>query len=160
MLTFDLKSIDVRKAPNTSALAENKLLTAEPVVKWWHNALHEGQLQVKDVHPPCYVIDLEEGARLRTSSLWDSFRVYARDLQHCQAKGSMVIFGSELKKVCPKVKRTKYRFDGGSPEWIYKLPPLTTCVADFVEATGIPVDLPASEGDDEGGPEVRPKPEF
>jgi hypothetical protein len=160
LLNFDLKTVDIKKAPSTEALAENKLLTAEPVVKWWHNTLYEGHLTIKDSGFPDYTIPLEEGARVRTRVLWESFRDYARDQRHCQARESMVIFGNGLRSVCPKVKRTKYRFGGGEPEWVYKLPPLTTCMVDFVGATGITVDRPESEGDDGGGPEVRPQTEF
>ncbi len=133
--SVDLKMVDIRKAPNTAALAENKLLTASPLVKWWHNALHEGQL-VPTMYGPEPVV--------RTGEVWGAFKEYAKGIPHCPAKESVVIFGNEFRKVCPKVIRTRHRF-GGEPVPVYKFPPLRECVTDFTNLTGIPVDRLESE---------------
>jgi hypothetical protein len=150
LLYFDLSTVDVGKAPDTAALAENKLLTASPVVKWWHNVLHEGRLApgVTGREPI-----------VQTRDLWNSFKEYAADLRHCQAKEVMVIFGNELRVVCPGVIRTKSRVCG-EPVRVYKFPPLENCITDFVAATGIPVERPDPDDQCGGDAEWPPDPNF
>jgi hypothetical protein len=149
LLHFDLSAVDVGKAPDTGALAENKLLTAEPMVKWWYDILHEGQLILTGPMLAQTFVRLDAPVWVRTRDLWKTYREYARDHKYCQAKDSQVIFGTQWKRLCPGAKYGKHRFDG-SPERGYRIPPLEQCIDEFVKVTGIPITIPDELEDDDG----------
>jgi hypothetical protein len=44
LMTLDLSGINLREAPNTDALDEQKQLNMSPEESWWYDKLHEGRL--------------------------------------------------------------------------------------------------------------------
>ncbi|MCK5600549.1 hypothetical protein KAR91_01700 [Candidatus Pacearchaeota archaeon] len=44
LITYDLNDIDLREAPDTDALNEQKQLNLSPEESWWYDILHEGRV--------------------------------------------------------------------------------------------------------------------
>lgn len=136
--TYDLSGFNVRKAPESKGLRDQKLESLRGVERWWFSRLFRG--------------DLLEG--WRDASDWTaSCQVVARDALRGQyadwAKerrfdGEVVEerqFGRRLREIVPALQDKRSRADGGASRvWQYIVPPLQECREGFERWLGSAID--------------------
>ena len=117
---YDLTGKDLRKFPQTDALLENKLLTMDPVEKFWHQRLIWGALTENET---------QWVQRILRKRLHDEYRQYTGE--HGQSrKSTETELGSGLMKLVPGLRKTDRMLDKKRiQEW--EFPDLPTCRAAF-----------------------------
>ena len=133
LLNFDLSKINLRHAPRTVALLEQKFRSLDPLDSWW-------------------LARLTEGAPTRASSDWQhvvtSDALYndylkAADEIGAGRKRDRSTFGLRLPKLAPGIKKTRPRVEGEARRpWCYELPSLDDCREAFEELVGQPIAWP------------------
>lgn len=113
---------DINTAPETEALARQKLLSLDSVEAWWHDCLYEGRIFYGDgAKPDDYVwpemLDKDEA--------FVSYLNFTKRNRIGAWIHTKVAFGMKFSKVCPSVKSAKVWQKG----WHYKLPSLGDCRA-------------------------------
>ena len=139
LLRHDVSQVDLRRAPMTSALQEQKLLSMQPNGRWWHQKLWDGQL-------------LPEHGRWEPEVMKEAvYRDYASTLAKAgvSRKSLSTELGVFLNRMVPagslrsfkktaKVPVSWGREDDGRarqlPHWGF--PPLDDCRAAFEAITG------------------------
>lgn len=93
LLQVDLTGVNLRKCPQTQALFEQKLHSADPETKWWLHRLQEGtQIEA-----------LEEWAEMvPTESLHQDYVEYARNLR-LRPVVADALFSRQLRRLCPGI---------------------------------------------------------
>ena len=93
LLEMDLDGFNVRKKPNTSELLEQKLLSLDPIARWWHECLIQGVLEEEDEWWPDFVSTADA-----INGIMDAAggRIYR--------KPSPRNVVQEMKKLCPSAK--------------------------------------------------------
>lgn len=146
LLAFDLESIDLRRAPRTEALLEQKIRSLSPVDAWWLDRLMSGSTsrhgQEWKAQVPCSVL----------------YRDYVGTAEEIgvRRKREQTSFGLTLRRLIPGLRREK-RTDTIESEYgskigrvpCYLLPPLSEAREGFERAVGQRIDWP----DDDGGEE-------
>lgn len=134
--TFDLSGVDVRKAPNTKGLAEQKLANLQNVYLWWFDVLSEGAF------PDWADAEGDWSAGAISVPTAQFRKVYERWHGAHRFQGELArpdAFGRALKEMCPGEKRAQRRVKG--ERWrehvrAYRLPPLPQCRAEFARWIG------------------------
>lgn len=122
---FDLSGIDVRAAPETTALLDQKLNSLPSMPKWLHACLVEGALDASGEWPE----------RVETKRLYESYRSavarerFAREI-------SQELFGKLLREIIPACDVVKPWRDNGPRPRFYVLPSLEACRASFSKWIG------------------------
>jgi hypothetical protein len=141
LLNVDLDGFNVRKAPDTAALTEQKELSFTPEQTWYYEALQVGQLcpshkswndwvSCEDVFNACIDLQMRIGVPRRTTP---------------------TAFGIFLKKVCPQLEKKQRIIDVSVDDpqfcgtkvikkraWVYGFPTLQECRDYFDKAFGGP----------------------
>jgi hypothetical protein len=135
LMHFDLAAVDLRRIPQTSALSDNKLRSADPIVRWWAGALEAGaQLPDSEAWLPEVVCKV----------LWESFKEATRDgRQYSPSREHSSVFGKELMRLCPGMSKSNARKDSGRV-WHYCFPALDVCLESFERVTGIKIEQSGS----------------
>lgn len=116
---FDLSGIDVRAAPETTALLDQKLNSLQSMPKWLHDCLTEGTLDTSGEWPE----------RVEKKRLYESYRSavardrFAREIGQEQ-------FGKLLREIIPACDSIRPRGEGPRSRF-YVLPSLEACRASF-----------------------------
>lgn len=116
---FDLSGIDVRAAPETTALLDQKLNSLPSMPKWLHACLVEGALDASGEWPE----------RVEKKRLYESYRSavarerFAREI-------SQEHFGKLLREIIPACESVRPRGEGPRARF-YVLPTLEACRASF-----------------------------
>jgi len=129
LLNVDLSKFDLRRAPKTSALLEQKIRSLSPVASFWFERLHEGTTRAN-------VNRWEE--EVDRTSLFDEFVEKAGRIG-IKRRASESEVGMELRKLVPTLKearRTVYGEVGSHRARVYRFPPLAECRAAFEAAIG------------------------
>lgn len=117
LLAFDLKGIDLNKAPATAGLLAQKRLTMGPLQEWYEDSLLQGEIGDTDAGGVSWQEEIE-CAKLR-----DSFRrwmpVHARNNRLPSDRET----GTLLLKMCPSIHHFRKRI-GNRLTWAYRFPPL------------------------------------
>jgi hypothetical protein len=117
---FDLSKIDVRAAPETAALLDQKLNSLPSMPKWLHDCLTEGTLDASGEWPE----------RVETKRLYESYRsAVARD--RFPREISQEQFGKLLREIIPACDVVKPWRESGPRPRFYVLPSLEACRASF-----------------------------
>lgn len=134
--TYPLTDFNVRVAPETEGLLEQKLASLRDFDKWWFDVLRRGALGD----------DWENGTvRISCDSIADDYNAHAKDDRfHAQHMDGRSI-GKALRKVCPAVDRKK----GGSRSsriWQYVIPALSECRREFEKLAKRKIDWSGENG--------------
>jgi hypothetical protein len=155
MLHFDLNSVNLRKAPQTEALTEQKILSMSGFENWWLAALESMAFPHENIpHNLCWrgwdVWKTMSEVFIPTEMLLASYIAY------CQAHGvryksSPTSFGMQLKKLLGDHFRKERRFvdiryknqedelkDFSEVRYVYVIPNVEKCRAIFDEKMGQP----------------------
>jgi hypothetical protein len=142
LLQYDLTGINLRDAPKTAALLEQKHFTMKPVQRFWYERLKDGF--------PITHRDIEvqgdwakDWAWVRTTSLYQDFLRQAKDEGQLH-RPTAEQFGQQLRQLCPSVKRQPHKMravdDWGGDSFdkpkCYGLPPLAEARAEFEKHFG------------------------
>ena len=133
LLDFDLTGIDVREAPNTEGLLDQKERSLKPIHQWWLEILREGRIVESDI--PDWP-ELVEKHRVR-----DAFRRYAKGRQMTGWMETDQEFGAQLKRACPKldVRQRGPVDEKGTRPSAYRFPSLEEARAAWATFIGHPV---------------------
>ena len=140
--TLDLSSVNLRKVPDTTALAEQKLATMNAEQSWWFDCLRNGT-----------VCDQDENWRqiVGCKEVRDSYLMHASK-RGVKRKSDEVTLGIALKTLAPKFERKRRTFDKWikaeaghwkmepTLEYAYLLPPLDECRAYFKNLVQMAID--------------------
>ncbi|HEX3141365.1 MAG TPA: bifunctional DNA primase/polymerase [Rhizobacter sp.] len=131
LLDFDLATVDVNQAPMTEGLLEQKLASLEPMQKWWHDCLLEGQIAQGDFGGDWPETVLRQ--RFRDACLrWVKQHNISSRLPDDRT------FGKLLKAMAPSIGSKQQRDSSGHKPWFYTLPSLEALRADWDAFIGHP----------------------
>jgi hypothetical protein len=119
LLEMDLSDFNVRDKPNTKELLEQKLLSLEPIARWWHDCISHGVINDDDDRWPEFVstVDAVEGIMDVAGG-----RVYRKP-------GPRNVV-QEMKKLCPSAKQWQKQSMGSRHRGLI-LPPLEDARTEF-----------------------------
>lgn len=126
LLDYDLSGIDVREAPNTEGLHEQKLGNLDPFHTWWHECLTAGRIvsadfpllwEEKDGKP--FVADKE--------AMRSAFRRWRKERDVRIRDPHTNIFGKRLKECLPSVDSNQKR----EGQYVYVFPTLDAARAEW-----------------------------
>jgi Mesyanzhinovviridae DNA primase len=134
---YDYSSVDLRKAPNTGGLTEQKILSLPPAEKWLFGKLLDGQL-LKDDDGWCPEVDKD--------ALHADFSESLRGIRSREARSSQTelgmflarMFGEGIKEYRPSVGNLRVR------RWLF--PSLEECRALFDARLGTRFPWPEEQG--------------
>lgn len=133
LLNFDLGKINLRQAPKTDALLEQKLRSIDPCESWWHHVLKTGAPVRSMDSWPC---------RIATTELYDDYLRYVSD-SGITRRLSQQAFGMKLMRLNPRIGKTRPLIEtseGRKRVWFYALPSLDECRSSFEKAIGQTID--------------------
>jgi hypothetical protein len=138
LLAFDLDQVDLRAAPPTEALLEQKIFSFDPIEKWWFGRLMAGTPTRKHKDWPGLVIK---------ERLFDDYVEHSNQIG-INRKGSDTEVGIKLRKLVEGLgDRRETVFDEALGHarraYCYVLPPLAACRASFAKQLGQTVAWPA-----------------
>lgn len=128
--SYDLTGFNVRVAPETEGLLEQKLASLRDFDKWWLEVLRRGDL----------ADDWETGEiRVGCDSIADDYNAHAKETQWRMDHMDGRDIGKALRKVCPDVDRKR---DGkrSSRIWRYIIPALPECRRAFEKLAKSKID--------------------
>lgn len=139
LLVFDLASVDLRTAPRTDALLEQKIRSLKSVDAWWLERLMSGTTT-------------RHGAiwerEIASVTLFDDY-IAVSDKIGIKRKQELISFGLALRKLMPgmhRVRRKALVADAHGTKlqqtWCYLLPPLSEAREDFERALEQPIEWP------------------
>ncbi len=123
LMQMDLSSFNVRNKPNTGELLEQKLMSLEPIPRWWHDLLLVGGI-LDDTDWPDFI---------RTASIIDGVINVAGSRLY--QKPSAQTIAIEMGKLCPSAQKAQ-RQDSLERSRGYSLPSLQQARAEFEEYIG------------------------
>lgn len=138
--TFDLTGFNVRKAPETEGLLNQKIASLRGINKWWFETLTSGEVG-NDFAEASW----DEGAQIvGCEALRDAYVMFVRSRRFDGDALDSRAFGKMLKAMLPELERKRH---GGRHDraWVYALPPLGTARERFAAWLGAPVDWEAEQ---------------
>ncbi|SLJ88368.1 bifunctional DNA primase/polymerase [Novosphingobium mathurense] len=133
---YDLSDFNVRKAPDTEGLLDQKLASLRNVEAWWHEVLSAGDL-------PGYLGDpadwQREPVRISCDVLRGNYATWMKSRRFDGEAANDRHFGRRLRAICGTIEQVR---PGGSPRppRQYVLQTLEDCRHEFSEWIGGPVD--------------------
>lgn len=128
---YDLSKFEVRKVPDTNALADQKIQGLKNLDKWWFSMLESGEPEFEFQNIKGIVADWNTEAIVVDR---DDFRnVYSAWMRHQRYDGSELVkfmIGKRLRELCPQIEDRRRR-DGSKQIWTYVIPSLPQCRLEF-----------------------------
>lgn len=132
---YDLSGFNVRKAPDTAGLLDQKLASLRNVEAWWHEMLAAGEL-------PGFLGNADEwqqgGLRILCESLRQAYSDWMKQRRYDGETLTDQHFGRRLQAMCPEVTRARPNIPGRPRQYV--IPPLETCRQGFAEWIGSQID--------------------
>ena len=133
LLSVDLEGVNLRKIPQTDALADQKLRSLDSVATWLYGCLDNGGIEATDTSSTTDFLDWP--ASYGTTKMHNAY------LGHCKRVGQNhperdTVFGKSLQKYLPSI--SKRREGGKNRQHAYLLPTLDQARQEFALATKIP----------------------
>jgi len=125
LLDFDLSTVNVNRAPDTSALARQKLLSLSPVGAWWHSSLVEGAISGLEQRFAPTDDWSEKPVLIEKSMIRTAIRKYYQDHNVRERLPADHEVLRELRKICPGVEPTRGPRNGGVQPYCYAIPKLS-----------------------------------
>ena len=134
LMQFDITKFDVRSAPLTKALHDQKLYSLSPMEAWWLNKLEDGKLLPEHTEW-LKIVDKD--------TLLHDWLEAAKD-QGVQRRGNAISLGKFLIRVCPddfpkrtqgrrRVRRSDSKTEEITRPYQYEFPSLEICRRTFVD---------------------------
>lgn len=138
--SYDLSRFNVRKAPQTEGLRNQKIASLRGLHRWWFEVLHSGEIGT-------YATDDEgewEAAALTfgREELRNAYVLYMRGRRYDGDTLDSREFGRALRDMLPSLVDRRPRTSAGRVRQ-YVLPPLTTAREEFGAWLGSPIDWEA-----------------
>jgi hypothetical protein len=124
-LALDISRIDLRNFPRSNALFDQQLRGMSHIQQWWLECLKFGTLEYESFG--------DDGTCWPTERRIDDVRKkFALFLDTINVKNTYTdtLFGRELKKICPALKRQRKQ-DGDDRGYFYYFPTLEECRKQF-----------------------------
>ncbi|MCB2183113.1 MAG: virulence-associated E family protein [Desulfobulbaceae bacterium] len=107
LLAMDLSSFNVRNKPNTKELLEQKMLSLDPIARWWHDCLDSGYISMKTQY-----VNVERHP-YEDESKWPDFVGTKEAIEgiseisggRMHRKPSSIDVVQQMKKLCPSAKK-------------------------------------------------------
>lgn len=156
LLTFDLTDFQVRTAPKTKALHEQKLLSLSPEEEWWYRKLTNGA-----------ILDRHDNwiRKVLKHEVLEDYTEYMRQVA-CNRRSNETVLGRFLHRMCPGLSasqgRATFKVDVGDAGWtknvtrrayFYQFPPLAACRLRWMELYHSEPFRPAVQTEEESDPE-------
>ena len=132
LMDFDLSDFEVRSIPETSARLEQKLLSMEPIEKWWLEILSNEDFTVGGK-----ILDFDDINRVAKSDLLYSFNEHTKAYKTNHRNWEARRLCSQFKKLVP-FAMDKRR---GSGPREYEFPSLNECKLFFAEKYSLDSDV-------------------
>lgn len=130
LLNYDLTDIPLRTIPHTAALAEQQVASMDPLQQWWLDILHRGSLPG----------DLTGSGEVNCHALYDDYLNRMTRIGINRRSGETA-FGIALRRLVPGLERHRKSFitvSGQGRTYVYQMPPLAICRAEFKRLVGEP----------------------
>jgi hypothetical protein len=132
LMDFDLSDFEVRSIPETSARLEQKLLSMEPIEKWWLEILSNEDFTVGDK-----ILNFDENNRVTKSDLLYSFNEHTKAYKPNHRNWEARRLCTQFKKLVP-FAMDKRR---GSGPREYEFPSLNECKMYFADKYSLGSDI-------------------
>lgn len=142
LMYLDLSGFNVRKAPLTEGLLDQKQRSLSSVGQWWLHVLMDG-------FPEFTLFDDEgltdaDGGVVSRDALFQDYRDFATKTGHGKYLSTPNLFGVELRKMLPALEDYRPRV-GGRRVWCHRVPPLRDCRSAFDNFMRQPLPWPADD---------------
>jgi Family of unknown function (DUF5906) len=139
LLAFDLGSVDVRNAPRTAALLEQKIRSLTSVDSWWLERLMSGTTSRHST---------EWKNVVACEALFDDYVAVAEHIG-IRRRREQIAFGMAMSKLVPGLRREKHTVlvddahgTAAKRVWCYVLPTLSDARLDFAQIVEQPIEWP------------------
>ena len=131
--SLDLDGVNLRKIPQTDALADQKLRSLDSVAAWLCSCLNNGGIEQSEGVSTTYLQDWPE--TYGTAEMYNAYIGYCKRVgQNHPVRDT--VFGKSLVRYLPSISK---RRDGGkNRQHVYLLPPMDQARQEFSLATKIP----------------------
>lgn len=132
---YDLAGFNVRKAPDTAGLLDQKIASLHNVEAWWHEVLTAGDL------PGTFHDESDwqqDGKRILCETLRHAYAEWMRQRRYDGETLSDQHFGRRLQAICPEVVRVRPNTPGRQRHYV--VPKLESCRKQFNDWIGSEVD--------------------
>jgi len=131
--SLDLEGVNLRKIPQTDALADQKLRSLDSVAAWLFSCLDNGGIEEVDTNTTTHFWDWPE--------TYGTTKMYNAYIGYCKRVGQShpvrdTVFGKAIIKYVPSI--AKRREGGKNRQHVYLLPPLDQARQEFALTTKIP----------------------
>jgi len=131
--SLDLEGVNLRKIPQTDALADQKLRSLDSVAAWLFSCLDNGGIEEVDTNTTTHFWDWPE--------TYGTTKMYNAYIGYCKRVGQShpvrdTVFGKGIIKYVPSI--AKRREGGKNRQHVYLLPPLDQARQEFALTTKIP----------------------
>lgn len=130
--TFDLSKTNVNKAPNTSALLDQKTASLDPFYQWWLDCLSDGRIIGADFQQSW-------PEQIDKETFRNGFRRYMKERQIRSRIPEDRAVGKLLKNCLPKIVTDKKRREGEHLVNVYYIPSLNEARKSWETFIGHPV---------------------
>lgn len=131
LMNYDLSDFEVRKIPDTAALADQKTKGLKNLDKWWFSMLESGELEFEFSNIKGASADWQTGSIIVDR---DEFRLaYSNWMRHQRFDGGEMakfVIGKRLRELCPSIEDRRRR-EGSRQIWVYCIPRLSVCRSEF-----------------------------
>ncbi len=125
MNEVDVESVNLRDAPDTDALLEQKELSYDTITSFWDECLKRGT--ILQIHKEW------ESDWITADAIYEAYKVYSDKMNERFPK-SQTTFGGKIKKFCPTVKKDQVDAEvRGKIRRVncYRFPSLNDCKREF-----------------------------
>ena len=136
LVHFDLKSVELRKIPRTTALREQQEETADGVTKWWKERLWQGALEPESDRWP-------DGEAVPVGELHQRYLTYAKELG-TRWLAPVNVFAKRMRELLPHLSTVRPTDkETGERKRSYVIPPLDACRKHYDDSMGGPSEWPS-----------------
>ncbi len=150
LLQRDLRGVNLRSFPRTSALSDQVLHSLDNVGRFWHDRLYQGRLttfeKLSDVmdHGSDYIYEENWFEQMPTKYLHDEYERFCKQ-QGLKHPLGIDLFIKRLKAYCPELKAIRRRGTGSSRIAVQVIPSLDDCRRAFSDKLGAEIEWPADD---------------
>jgi hypothetical protein len=140
LLHRDISGFNVRSAPETTGLVDQKVRSLRAVEAWWHEILQEGNIPgvVGDDSP--FPVSREHWigpVKVNRDTLYKNYLDFSKERKEYRAEDKSRL-GKSLRRYVPRLAEERPRqSDTGRRDRLYLFPPLAECRAGFEKVIGL-----------------------